>query len=779
MSSILGVAAVLTAVAPFGAAGVVAEDTETLAPILTSPAQNSRTKGSVAVSFTLPENAAPGSVKLSIGTVVLTLAGTQELAGPHSFNIDPTDLDAAPEVASATADSIEDGSYTVTLTYQDVAANAAASDDNTGVALDNSTSAPELIAPAASTVYDGDVSVSFNLPENAASGTVKLSFGGIELVLAASEETQGAHSFTFNPENPTSNPKIVSGSPIPDGTYGVSLSYRDDLQNAAANDVSTAVTVDGPSGPLFSELFVKGGAVPGAGVDARIQAGALWTSFGSPVINESGVVAFVGKWRSPAVTTPVAKPAQNGVGIFVDGVLVVKAGEDVVGLTDITYKAFRDPVLDGTGKAAFLATITGTGVNRDSDTVLAYQSVAGAVNLIAREGGAAPGTGGASFKSFTSVSAKGSTPRGLLFTGTLVQGNTSTPATTTSNDSAAWFVPADASAPSLAIREGAPGFKPDETVRSLAVLRAAAGSSGHGRGQLDGNAAVIQVGLSSGRQAIVKLVDGAPAEVVSISGGLVGGIALAEWSRLGYPSIGSNELHDSVAVLGGMKAGVGAVTSANAKGIFVKNIDAASWTSVIRTNEAAPGVALSQFKSFRDPIRSADGTGTAFLGTFAGTEAAAAITVANNEGLWWAVDGEATKLIVREGGDAPAPAGAKWKSITSVSLPGQNLGPVFTARLQAATKAVPTAPGGVTSADDVGLYATDEEGSVFELVRESQLLRGKKVKSFSVLKPTSGNAGAGRSLNEDGSLVLSVTYTNGTTAIVRVNLPVVTPPIPE
>ena len=73
-----------------------------------------------------PEAALAGSVKLSFGATVLTLAATQQTAGAHGFNFDPTNPTGSAEVVSGAA--ITSGTYAVTLSYQDVLGNPAASD---------------------------------------------------------------------------------------------------------------------------------------------------------------------------------------------------------------------------------------------------------------------------------------------------------------------------------------------------------------------------------------------------------------------------------------------------------------------------------------------------------------------------------------------------------------------------------------------------------------------------------------------------------------------------
>lgn len=283
----------------------------TRTPTLIAPADNTRTKGPISVSFTLPEAALPGSLKLQFGATSLTLATSQETAGAHSFTFDPANPGTAPEIASVLNGPVSDSSYAVTLIYQDALGNPAASDVNAPVDVDTTTLTPVLLAPAANSTLGTNIDVNYALPEAPMPGTLKLAFGPHVLTMSSlAEISGGAVSFVFDPANPTAAPAIASGGPIPDGTYTVTLSYQDDLGNPVATATSLNVTVDAvPNDPVTTLLASKGGAVPNAGADPRIQAGAVWTGFGVPAVNAFGQVVFVGRWSAPKAGSV---PAQSG-----------------------------------------------------------------------------------------------------------------------------------------------------------------------------------------------------------------------------------------------------------------------------------------------------------------------------------------------------------------------------------------------------------------------------------------------------------------------------------
>lgn len=56
--------------------------------------------------------------------------------GPHSFDFTPATPLASPAIQAVTGGVIADGSYTVTLSYEDLAGNPAASDVNVNVRID-------------------------------------------------------------------------------------------------------------------------------------------------------------------------------------------------------------------------------------------------------------------------------------------------------------------------------------------------------------------------------------------------------------------------------------------------------------------------------------------------------------------------------------------------------------------------------------------------------------------------------------------------------------------
>lgn len=496
---------------------------------------------------------------------------------------------------------------------------------------------------------------------------------------------------------------------------------------------------DGPPQPaVVTAVALKGDPAALAGLDPDVPTGSVWTSFGSPALGDNGAIVFAGKWKHPGV-------AVAGAGLFLlspgGDVLVARVGGDVPGVAGATWKSFRAPSLDSIGETVvFLATIQGASVTSGDDTVLAAKVAGFPLTILAREGGEAPETGGALFKSFSSVLPAD----GWLVLDAKLAAGTGSPPVSPLNDRAVFEYGARNEFQGLAYREGdvRPWMNPGETLKSYNFLQPTPGSPGHGRGLYSTWA------LSSQRKALTDL----HGHLVILTGepGFIPSLPAAKIAAIGAPS----EVMRLALV-----PGFGGVTVANRTGIFGL-INDGLLEPYLRTGDPAPGVGPGVgIHSLRDQVWNG---GIAFQGVAKG----GTVNSGNNDGIWWTPPGIPDwRLVAREGEQPPAaPAGAQWKSFTSLALPGGGRGPLFAARLR-------TNIGGITAADDGALYGTGSDGIVRELIRENQPLAGRTVRTFSTLNTTSGSAGVTRQFNSAGKILASVTFTDGSTGIVKIALP--------
>lgn len=554
----------------------------------------------------------------------------------------------------------------------------------------------------------------------------------------------GVTSITQSPEPGTA----VTGS-----TVTVTITAHDAADNAGTVNFTVRVSSRDPA-----ILQLQGSPVPNAGVDSRIEAGAAWASFGQPAINEPGQVAYTGKWRGPS---------QKGLGIFVDDSLIVRVGDPVPGAgtnglpANAVFKSFLHPVLDDAGGVTFLATIAGLGIRPGNDGVVATNS-RGTLEVLAREGDPAPGAANAKFKAFGDVSAKGN--GAVLFTA-MLQPRSGSPRANSGSDSGAWWRPAGSDALALLVREGDPWMDPTEKIKSIVALESISGSTGHGRALANDQTALIWLSLKSNSgvrhaQAIITPNDRFE---LGRSGQPLGGLLMdAVWRSLNPAS--SNDASTYACALGTIALSREILGRTVVSGIFSRQPTGDGWFPEAITGFPVMGLSTEAvFSGFKDPVNSRTDSGIAFAATIKGPQ----VRSSNNEILAWrSADGAGIPLVVaREGTDVAAgPAGAKWHSFTSIALPGGGLGPLFTAKLQ-------TGAGGITSANDCGLYVLDSTLTVVELLRENQPLGDLVVKRFSVLKAVNGSEGVTRSFNSNREVVATVTFTDGSNGIVKLTVP--------
>ena len=245
-------------------------DTVTLTPVLTTPASNAVTKSPVNVSFTLPEAAANGTVTLTFAggvSRILTLANTQGTAGAHGFSFNPASPLAAAEVAAIGGGAtVPDGSYVVTLSYQDAPGNPPATAASANVLID--TTAPTLNLP-------GPITVEATSP----AGVV------VTYSASAGDAGSGIATASFVP---------ASGTTFPIGTTNVNASATDNAGNTMTG--SFTVTVN-PSTPIRYWRYAYFGTLVNAG-NAANTADPFHKGF-----QNLATFAFAGPSQSPATAS--------------------------------------------------------------------------------------------------------------------------------------------------------------------------------------------------------------------------------------------------------------------------------------------------------------------------------------------------------------------------------------------------------------------------------------------------------------------------------------------
>lgn len=604
---------------------------------------------------------------------------------------------------------------------------------------------------------------------------------------------------------------------VADSPAGVAVQYE--LTAADARDPGPlAVSVDPPSGSIFlpGVTYVTARAVDSLGNDAaytfpvtvtrsyvvatpvaaagKLDGALVGTpldgddgfqlySLGTPTLTNLRRIAVTGTARNSGTGKTLAgvllgKPQASG-GTRWTMPLRVGAPAHEPGLL---WKAFpREPFMDysddGFGgtitspglvplEMGFYGRVSGPAVTLANDDVLGFCSLteAGDEELlaVAREGGDAAGVPGGKFKSFLSATiAKrppgfgGGTKRAIAFTAMLQIGPGGVEKT---NDMGLWFW--EDGALHLALREGQQiGGR---TVRSFIALR---GPVGHGHG-MTADFESYHSGATAGQfttTVLITFTDGTKRLAVAGSLGtqkLVDENTTESWVGAGetlpWGRFGSFSRHPyGMTVM--LTSLVGVPITVNSAVLFETG-DAESFRRVVKGDALPDGSVVTALSA---PLGNTD-----YAMAFAGK------TSAGVKGAWWGPavqDALGMMEYFRIGGAAPSGGGGVWRNLSANALP-DGMGPLFAAKLRAGSPALP-APGGVTAATDLGLWAVDSLGTTHLLIREGQELAGKSVRTFKALTAVSGSIAQTRSFTGKRDVVVWVLATDYTQHLIEFAVP--------
>lgn len=511
---------------------------------------------------------------------------------------------------------------------------------------------------------------------------------------------------------------------------------------------------------------LSGQAAPGTGQ--------VFSSFSTPILDDLGRVSFRGE------------TAASDRGIWSEGAgtlaLIALEGGAAPGTGGGLYNVFTsNPVMTGGGSVVFgNSMLVGPGGVTGLNNGGIWSDTSGTLSLIVREGNAAPGTVGAVFEGL------GDTPLfndagQIAMLSALLEG---TGDVTQDNKIGIWT-----GAPgslSLIARDGAvaPGT-------AGAVFGAAPIEDPFDPGTFYPQPGIGAIGglNDSGRIAVLaRLYPGTGDATESNDEGIWsnGSGTLDLIARKGTVAPGTtggvfNGFNNSpvinnsgrVAFHSYLLQGTGDVTADNDRGIWSNRLG--SLALVVRNGDAAPDVAGATFKNLGSPMLNGLGR-IAFVGKIDGP----GITTQNDEGLWFEGPG-AMSLIAREGDAAPGTTGV----FNSLNLFADNfllsdVGQIaFLAGLRSGI-------GGVTTANDRGIWATDANGQLTLVIREGDQIdvdndplvddiRTVRTIDF-VLTKTGGDDGRGTPFNDNGQLAFRLTFTNdSSTGIFTATLPVPVP----
>ncbi|MBL9114390.1 MAG: HYR domain-containing protein [Verrucomicrobiaceae bacterium] len=541
-----------------------------------------------------------------------------------------------------------------------------------------------------------------------------------------------------------------AGSITSVGVTEVTITARDAAGNTAETTFNVVVVPEVvPSGSVrYSSLLSTTSDATSYGAPA----GARFKTFGQPSINEDNATAF---------TATYAVGTKLKVGLFAGNpaTLVAKQDDAAPDVSGTHFVNFNAPCLNrGTGvtpSVAFLARImpdVGEPAIPTAQQLGLWTNVGGSLELVARGGDLAPGTG-AVFKAITSVSL---VEDEIVFTATLSGG------VTTASDVGAWRWTVGGGGPELIIQEGdvINTMSTNKTVRTIQFIPAVGTTTGHGRHHPQAGLYAMRLAFTDGNAANY-LIDGTGAGFLFEPVAQTRQSLLTDFqaATMGIPAINTSS---SMAMVQTFYTPLSSgITKADNAAIMT--LTGSTWEIAVRKGDPAVSTVVG-WNGFTDPIINE-------LGDIAWYGSLSASTSANGYALGYKLAGQPPEVLARLSDVAPETGGGKFKAITSIALPGGTYGPVFSATLQSTTSGVSPGPGGVTTANDLGVWGTSSAGTVKLVLREGQSLAGRTVKAFQVLGVVAGSPGQPRSFTSTGTIVFRVQFTDRVETILAVQLP--------
>jgi uncharacterized repeat protein (TIGR03803 family) len=554
--------------------------------------------------------------------------------------------------------------------------------------------------------------------------------------------------------------QVALSSATPASYSGSVVINSDDLNEAVFDFPVTGSVVAPGSAPVVnvgSDIAVQGAtgsAVPGGPVGST-----LYKFIGSPALNPSGVLASAVQIRHA--------DASLHTGMMVGQPLVLIATDTQVApsLPGVNHHNFGPPVINETGHIAFIGEVRGAGITTNVNSrCLFSNSSDGTLKLVAQVGTSA-GLG-SNLKTIGNFSIGGDL---VIFLGTLV-------------DKSVVLFGWDANTglrPFVRNGQTLSANGVNKTVQSFAVLETGNASSGHGKelsvaptGEslvtfsvafTDGTSGVVVGSFDGTSDTGFGATYGASQQLVDTYA-TPPAIPLAKWNTFRSP--GFDNTGNYYGFISQMVTSAPAgVSSTNNVGIFVDTAPGVL-TLQLRENDAATGTTGLVFSDFSDLVLGGGDYEFLVKGELRGTGVVANV---NDKGLWAQHATNGLVLVAREGSEAPGVAGSTFLRLTQIALPG-TAQPLFQATMTAGV-------GGVTTADDTGLWVVNASHNTVLAVREGDVISvggtPRAVTAITALLngTTTGGALGRRVFLADGQLTLLLTFSGGVQANAKVVVP--------
>lgn len=532
-----------------------------------------------------------------------------------------------------------------------------------------------------------------------------------------------------------------------------------DTANAVATDAGGDVVVTGTARKAapsanFEMLTVKysrhlltvGDAITGQGLNAATVVAPL----AQPAVAQSfGSIAFASKVR-----VQDGKKFFNGVmtqGKAGGNVAIALQGQLPPGVMQTTakYASFLDPVVSQDGTVAFIAKLSGV---PSAEATGVWCDINGnGLEPVIQTGKQAPGLpAGVLVKGITAINLAGSGFTNTLTSLVTLKGTGVTAANATAVIA---ITPAPSEAKLFRTGDMVTVNGTQSSIKKLSIFTPPKTSAGHGR-YTGANRVVVTATLADKRTALLASdISGNVTPLLASDGDASAVQSGTKWKAFGFPSVGADGQNFST--IATIKSGTAKVSATSDTAIVIST-DGTAFTPYVIEGGTLPTMAGVTFTAFGDPV-SPGAARIAFIGTFKGT----GVSSANNRAIFFGSFANyfPAARIGNAAPDTDGTAGTEtFASFSTLAMPGRV---AFIAKLKGK---------GVTGKNDTGLWYIDGPGNVRRAFRTGDLIGDQTVAKFALLTALPGSFSATRSINEAGTVIALVTFTDKTSSLIRITL---------
>jgi hypothetical protein len=526
----------------------------------------------------------------------------------------------------------------------------------------------------------------------------------------------------------------------------------------------------------YNTVALSGAAGTSLGYGPGVGAGINFSELYGPQLNATGKVVFSGILTGPGIVA-TANDAGFWSNVGGTLAVVAREGSEGPGPNvgaGVIFQFIQSPVLNDSGHVAFSATLSGTGITSANGTGI-WSNTSGSLAPVARVGstGVAPGPNLGPTIAFQALDYRfGFNASGkIAFEGALGSGTTVTGGGLWTNSFGPMSVLAreGTSGPT-------PGPNLGSQVQFDAVYLQQSVPNLNAAGDSAFFATLAGTGIDSTNNIGIWRTTSGALGLLARTGSSGPGPNLGagvQFSALGLGSLDQLSLNAAGNVAFAASLTGAGIDSSNNQGIWKT---AGGLVSVVaRKGPSGPGPNVGagvNFESFNDSHTVINGTGNvAFWASLSGT----GIDASNDTGIWTDLGGTIT-AVAREGSSGPSPnvgEGIYFASIPSkgATFAANAAGEIAFAATLAGTGVSSANDGGIWIWNHGALTKIVREGDLFDVNPSPSQADMRTISLINLLGRSGGQDGRPTSLNDDGQLVFKLSFTDGSSGVFTAQLP--------